>query len=164
LSPPVHSDRELQTLKSPISRKRPPPANVSRIRRWLFIILGTLALGLGIVGIFVPLLPTTPLLLAAAACYLRSSERMHAWLLNHRWFGPFIRHYRQHRAITKRHKILTLILLWAAIGYSSIWATHNLFLRICLWAIAAGVTIHVLSLRTWKEGISAPENGEHSTR
>ena len=112
------------------------------------IILGTLALGLGIIGVFVPLLPTTPLLLASAACYMRSSERMYGWLLNHRRLGPFIRNYRQHRAITRKHKIFTLVLLWLAIGYSSIWATRNLALRICLWAIAAGVTIHVLSLRT----------------
>jgi len=132
--------------------------SISHVRRWFLIILGTLALGLGIVGIFVPLLPTTPLLLAAAACYLRSSERMYGWLLNHRWLGPFIRHYRQHRAITKKHKILTLVLLWVAIGYSSIWATDNLVLRICLWAIAAGVTIHVLSLRTLKHADGRAEN------
>jgi hypothetical protein len=117
---------------------------------FLFI-LGTLALGLGIVGIFVPLLPTTPLLLAAAACYLRSSERMYGWLMNHRRFGPFIRNYRQHRAITRRHKMVTLALLWTAIGYSAIWATGSLVLRIGLLAIAAGVTIHVLSLRTLRK-------------
>ena len=75
---------------------------------------------------------------------------MYRWLLNHRWFGPFIRRYRQHRAITKRHKILTLALLWGAIGYSAIWATDNLILRIVLLAIAVGVTIHVLSLWTLK--------------
>jgi uncharacterized membrane protein YbaN (DUF454 family) len=133
--------------------------SISHVRRWILIILGTLALGLGIVGVFVPLLPTTPLLLAAAACYLRSSDRMYGWLLNHRWFGPLITNYRQHRAITKKHKIMTLALLWATIGYSSIWATHNLVLRICLWAVAVGVTIHVLSLRTWKEGSPAAGNG-----
>jgi hypothetical protein len=78
----------------------------SHLRKWLFIALGTLALGLGIVGVFVPLLPTTPLLLAAAACYLRSSEKMYRWLLGHCWFGPFIRNYRQHRAITRKHKMV----------------------------------------------------------
>ena len=134
--------------------------NISHIRRWFLIILGSLALGLGIVGVFVPLLPTTPLLLAAAACYLRSSERMYGWLLNHRWFGPFITNYRQHRAITKKHKIMTLVLLWAAIGYSSIWATRNLVMRICLWAIAVGVTIHVLSLRTWKNELPISDDEE----
>ena len=130
--------------------------SISHVRRWFLIILGTLALGLGIIGIFVPLLPTTPLLLAAAACYLRGSERMYEWLLNRRRLGPFIRNYRQHRAITKRHKLFTLALLWVAIGYSSIRATRSLALRIGLWAIAVGVTIHVLSLRTLKNDDSCP--------
>jgi uncharacterized membrane protein YbaN (DUF454 family) len=117
-----------------------------------------MALGLGIVGIIMPLLPTTPFLLAAAACYLRSSERMYRWLLNHRWFGSFISNYQKHRAITKSHKIITLLLLWGAIGYSCLWATRNLVLRILLLAIAAGVTIHVLSLRTWKDEMTASQH------
>jgi uncharacterized membrane protein YbaN (DUF454 family) len=133
--------------------------SVSWTFKWSLITLGTLALGLGIMGIFLPLLPTTPFLLAAAACYLRSSERMYRWLLSHRWFGPFISNYRQHRAISKRHKAITLILLWSAIGYSSVFATRNLILRIALFAVAVGVTVHVLSLRTWKNETTAP--GSH---
>lgn len=150
MSHPDNSDREPPTLKSSGGRKRSSTRSIAPVRRWFLIILGTLALGLGVIGIFVPLLPTTPLLLAAAACYLRSSERMYGWLMNHRRLGPFITNYRQHGAITKKHKIMTLVLLWTAIGYSAIWATRSLVLRIGLLAIAAGVTIHVLSLRTLK--------------
>jgi uncharacterized membrane protein YbaN (DUF454 family) len=134
--------------------------SISLISKWFLVLLGTLALGLGIVGIFVPLLPTTPFLLAAAACYLRSSERMYGWLLNHRWFGSFISNYRQYRAITKGNKILALALLWGTIGYSTLWGTRNVVARIFLLVIAVGVTVHVLSLRTWKDEMTASRNGQ----
>jgi uncharacterized membrane protein YbaN (DUF454 family) len=110
--------------------------------------VGILALGLGIAGIFLPLLPTTPFLLAAAACFVRSSERMYRWLMGHRWFGPLIRNYRHHRAITKRNKTVTLTLLWGTIGYTAFWVLQGWFLRALLLLIAAGVSIHVLRLRT----------------
>ena len=120
----------------------------SRRRRLLLLSVGIVALGLGIAGIFLPLLPTTPFLLAAAACFVRSSERMYRWLMGHRWFGALIRNYRHHRAITKRNKIVTLALLWGTIGYTAFGILQGWFLRGLLLLIAAGVSIHVLSLRT----------------
>jgi uncharacterized membrane protein YbaN (DUF454 family) len=134
----------------------------SRIRRLLLLSVGILALGLGIAGIFLPLLPTTPFLLAAAACFVRSSERMYRWLMGHRWFGPLIRNYRHHRAITKRNKIVTLTLLWCTIGYTAFGIVQGWLLRSLLLLIAAGVSIHVLSLRTLtKEMVaSRPEDDD----
>ena len=81
---------------------------------------GIFALSLGIIGIVVPLLPTTPFLLLAAACFVRSSEKLYAWLLHHKWFGEYIRHYREHRAITLRAKIVILVLLWGVIAYTAL--------------------------------------------
>lgn len=111
-------------------------------------VAGLASLGLGVLGVFLPLLPTTPFLLLAAASFVRSSPRLYAWLIGHRWFGSYIRHYREHRAITLQAKVFTLVLLWAVIGYSAIGVLEAWWLRALLAAIAVGVSAHVLSLRT----------------
>jgi len=118
------------------------------LRKWLLIAVGVAALSLGLTGIFIPLLPTTPFLLLAAACFFRSSERLYAWLIHHRWFGDYIRHYREHRAITLQAKITTLCLLWGVIGYTALGIVTLWWVCILLGIIAIGVTIHILSLKT----------------
>ena len=65
-------------------------------RKWILVTIGTIAIGLGVIGIFVPLLPTTPFLLLAAACFARSSESLYTWLVGYKWFGDYIRHYHEH--------------------------------------------------------------------
>jgi len=123
------------------------------IQTWLRILLviaGTLCVGLGIIGIFVPVLPTTPFLLLAAACYARSSRRFHSWLLNNKLFGSYIRNYLERKGITLRAKIITLSLLWITIGVSVAFAVEILALKLILVIIATGVSVHILSLRTLK--------------
>ena len=78
----------------------------------LYIVIGTISLALGILGIFLPLLPTTPFLLLTAALYFKGSSRLYNWLLNHRYFGPYIRNYRENKAIPLRAKIVSLVLMW----------------------------------------------------
>jgi len=109
---------------------------------------GTIALALGIIGIAIPILPTTPFLLLAAACYLRGSSRMYDWLVGNRWFGRYLLDYMEGRGIPMRTKVLTLVILWFAIGFSAVFITTNLVLRIMLLAIAAGVTIHLARIKT----------------
>ncbi len=116
--------------------------------RILLITAGVISIALGVLGIFLPLLPTTPFLLLAAACFMRSSRRLYDWLLTHRYLGPYIRNYRNFRAIPKRMKIILLVLLWATLGYSMIAVVENLLVRILLGAIGIGVTIHILSMKT----------------
>ena len=126
----------------------------TQARNWirpLLVTFGTLFVGLGIVGIFVPVLPTTPFLLLAAACYARSSPRFYHWLLYNRWFGNYIRNYRQRKGIPLKVKVLTITLLWVTIGASAIFAVQALLVRIILILIAIGVSIHVLSLKTLKQ-------------
>lgn len=118
----------------------------------LLVVAGTLSLVLGIIGIFLPLLPTTPLLLLAAACYARSSRRFYRWLMGNRWFGEYLRNYRNGRGVTLAHKILTLALLWVTIGLTVLLAVSILWVRILLLLIAVGVTVHVLTLRTMEHG------------
>lgn len=86
--------------------------------RVLFVGLGTLFVLLGLLGLFLPVLPTTPFLLLAAACYARSSRRIFGWLLNHRYFGPLIREWREHRSMPYRAKRTALWLIVLSFGMS----------------------------------------------
>jgi len=126
------------------------------VKKFIFVIIGVLSVGLAIIGIFLPLLPTTPLLLLAAACFMRSSDRLYNWLITHKWLGPYIRNYREHKAITRKAKIATLALLWGTIGYTAFGVISEWFLRILLLLVAIGVTAHLLSMKTLnKEMLSA---------
>ena len=116
--------------------------------KWILRIVGILAVGLGVLGIFVPLLPTTPFLLLAAACFVRSSPRLYAWLIHHKWFGKYIRTYREYRAIPLQVKIVALVLLWGVIGLTAWRVVSAWWIRAVLGAIAVGVTAHLLQLRT----------------
>ena len=118
------------------------------IRKWLYLSGGLISLGIGAVGVFVPLLPTTPFLLLAAACFLRSSERLYHWLMNHRLFGNYIRNYREHRAMSLPSKILVLALLWITMSYAIFSVVKILFIQILLLLIAIGVTIHIIALKS----------------
>lgn len=117
-------------------------------KKWLLVFAGIFSFGFGVLGILVPLLPTTPFLLLAAFCFARSSDRLHQWLINHRWFGSYIRNYQEHRAITKQVKIVSLILLWATIGYAVVGVVNRWYLRVLLLLVAVGVTVHILMLKT----------------
>ena len=99
-------------------------------------------------GIFVPLLPTTPFLLLAAFLYARSSERFHAWLLTNRLVGSYIRRYQEHRSMTRRHKVLTLVLLWTVIGCSACFVVSLWWARLLLAIVAVSVTVHLLWIKT----------------
>jgi uncharacterized membrane protein YbaN (DUF454 family) len=121
---------------------------ISPLKKWMLIALGSLSLGLGVLGIFLPLLPTTVFLLIAAACYARSSERLYDWLLNHKLFGSYIRNWREHKAIPQRSKTIILLLLWATLLISGLFATSLLIVRFGLLVVGAGVTILITKLKT----------------
>lgn len=122
----------------------------NRLIRWILTIAGTFFVGLGVLGIFLPLLPTTPFFLLAAACYARSSKKFYHWLLNNKWFGKYIKNYREGKGIPIKVKILSISLLWLTIVFSTIFVVDNLFVRIVLILIATGVTIHIISIRSGK--------------
>ena len=123
----------------------------SRLMKALLVTLGTLSVGLGVLGIFLPLLPTTVFLLLAAACYARSSDRFYLWLINHRWLGSYIRNHYEGRGMRRRDKVVTLIALWAGIGATAIWSVEALWLRVVLVGIALAVTMHVAKLKAFEE-------------
>lgn len=115
---------------------------------------GSACVALGVVGMFLPVLPTTPFLLLAAVCYARSSQRLYHWLLTNRWFGAYIRNYREGRGISRSHKTAVLLLLWLTIGSSAVFAVQLWWVRLLLIGIAIGVTIHILKIPTCR-----PEDG-----
>ena len=122
----------------------------SRLMKGLLIVCGTICVGLGILGIFLPLMPTTVFLLLAAACYARSSERFHRRLVEHPWLGPYIQ---QSRGMTARQKAVSVTVLWVSLIVTMVWAAHAVWLRLLLVAIGVGVTVHVARLPAFR---SAP--------
>jgi uncharacterized membrane protein YbaN (DUF454 family) len=120
------------------------------LKRYLLIALGTLCLAIGIVGIFTPILPTTPFLLLAAACYASSSARFHHWLLHNRVFGGYIRNYTEGRGIPLKLKLFTIGLLWVTIGIS-IWLVANVVVTAILLVVAVGVSLHIAFIRRKKD-------------
>ena len=114
------------------------------------VIAGTICLILGIIGVFVPLLPTTPFLLLSAAAYFRSSERLYNWLINHKYLGVYILNFREYKAIPLRAKIISTSLLWGTIGYCIVFMVLSIWIKILLGCIAVGVTWHILSFKTLK--------------
>jgi uncharacterized membrane protein YbaN (DUF454 family) len=129
--------------KDQLSREEARP---SKFKKGLFVVAGTISLGLGFVGIVLPVLPTTPFLLLSAACYYKGSERLHRWMLDNRLFGDYLRNYKEGKGIQPRTKIFTLILLWSVISFSALFMLNNVIIQIILFAIAIGVSIHIMAL------------------
>jgi len=120
------------------------------VKRGILIGAGTLSTGLGIIGIFVPILPTTPFLLLAAACYMRSSERFYRWLINDRIFGAYVRNYIEGKGMPVKIKMFTILLLWLTIALTIVFGVQNIVIKIVLICIAVGVTAHIALIRKRK--------------
>ncbi len=123
----------------------------STVKKYALIFTGSTSLALGIVGVFVPVLPTTPFLLLTSFCYLRSSKSLYDWVVNHRILGSFIYNYMNYAAVKRGTKIGSLIFLWITLGISMA-VLPNLHLRILLFVIGVGVSIHLLTLKTLNQG------------
>lgn len=138
----THQKSQNQTQNEPnkIDKER------SKFVKGLYFTAGTICLILGIIGIVLPILPTTPFLLLAAACYARSSERFYNWLLNNRILGSYIRNYREGKGMPIKIKIFTITLLWITI-LISVFFIQILWVRILLIIIACAVSIHIILIR-----------------
>lgn len=121
-----------------------------KLKKRLLIAAGTISTAIGIVGIFVPILPTTPFLLLAAAFYLRSSQKLYDRLLNNRFIGAYVRNYLRGKGMPRKVKIITILLLWITITCSIIFAVQGLIIRAILLIIAIGVSVHILLIKTTK--------------
>ena len=129
-----------------------PPTSSSLLLRSLLFAVGVLATVLGVLGIFLPLLPTVPLLLLAAACFARSSPRCYAWLLDHPRLGPLVSDYLDGNGMPLRAKVWAILLLWTSISLSTLLLAPILPVKLALFAVAIGVTIYLLRLPTRNGG------------
>ena len=116
--------------------------------KFFLAFLGSVSLVLGIMGVFLPVLPTTPFLLLSAALYMRSSQRLYAWLMSHRHLGVYIRNFREHKALPLRVKIVSVTMVWATLLYCAFFVAREWWMSLVFIAIALGVSIHILSYRT----------------
>ncbi len=117
----------------------------------LFVVLGLISLVVGILGVFLPLLPATPFLLFSAWSFAKSSDKLYNWLMNHKVLGTIIRDYRDEKSLTIRIKISAILLLWVSMLYSIFYVVNEKWwLQLILATIATGVTIHLLTLKTKK--------------
>jgi hypothetical protein len=119
----------------------------SRLVRGLWFAAGTAALAVGLVGIVVPLLPTTPLLLISAACYARSSPRMYRWIMCNRVVGSYMQGYLEGKGVPWRAKAVSIGLLWGVIGLSAVFFVDSTVVRLILLAVAVTVTVHIVMVR-----------------
>lgn len=127
--------------------------------RIVLVVLGTLALGLGIVGAVLPILPTTPFLLIAAGCYVRSSERLYNWLVEHERFGPAVRRYIRHKAIPLRVKIVSLAIAWAVLGGTALFLVDSLWVKALLIAVLLAKTAFMVRVPTLRQERRTPDHG-----
>lgn len=116
--------------------------------KYIYLLIGSVSLALGVLGIFLPVLPTTPFLLLAAALFFRSSPSAYAWLLNHKYLGVYIRNFREDKSIPLHAKIIILLLLWLTAVNCSVFIFTHWGLRILMLAVAVGVTCYILSFKT----------------
>ena len=127
----------------------------------LIALFGLISLGLGILGAFLPLLPTTPFILLSAALFAKSSDRLHHYLLEHKIFGPMIRDYNENKSISLKTKVISLSTMWASILYATFFvASGKIWLQVLLLCIALGVSIHILRFKTRKKSVKGDKNPE----
>jgi uncharacterized membrane protein YbaN (DUF454 family) len=120
-----------------------------RMKKGFFVVLGTIALALGFLGLFLPVLPTTPLVILAAACYMRGSKRLHRWLLESKWFGETISTYQSGQGLRKYTKIRAIGLMWIVITISAVFYVDSLPVRVVMFGTAILVTRYLLGLPTY---------------
>ena len=124
---------------------------MENLKKKIYICVGLLALGLGIIGVFLPVMPTVPFLLVALFCFERSSKKYHDMILNNKYFGKVLKDYYEGKGLTISVKIKAILFLSCGIGFS-IYKVQHLYLRIMLAVIWLGVTIHIILLKTKPQG------------
>lgn len=135
---------------------KPPPRDYShelelhrnRVVRHAYFAGGVVSLALGLIGVFLPVLPTTPFILLAAACFVRSSARFYNWLLNHRLFGSSIRNWRRTGAIPLKAKILAITLIALTIGSSIAFVIPLWPVKLLLAVIGVSVSVYLATRPT----------------
>lgn len=119
------------------------------MKKKLYFLIGIISLILGVIGIVLPLLPTTPFVLLSAFCFNRSSKKFHKFILNNKVFGQYIKDYQEKKGITLKNKIIAMVVLTSSIGYS-LYKVNHIHLQIFLIFVFIGVSYHILGMKTIK--------------
>lgn len=122
--------------------------SISPFAKYFYLTSGFLLVAIGVIGIFLPLLPTTIFLILASICFLKSSPKANDWLRNHKILGGYIDNYQNKTGLTRNSKIINIVTLWTSISLSAFLLTNELYIRIILLTIAISVTIHLLMIKT----------------
>ena len=130
----------------------------SPVVRGFFLVVGILALAIGVIGIFLPLLPTAPLIILAAACFARAYRPFHEWLLAHRWFGPMLREWYHHRSVRYRTKLLAIAMMLVSFTGTIVFIVRPVWAKILLavFALAVAVLIYRLPSRDGPPNSGSP--------
>ena len=139
---PLESEPKSEALRTQVHE------NHSQLVKGLLVVAGTVSVALGVLGIVLPIVPTTPFLLLAAACYARSSERFYVALMTNRFFGPYIRDWREKRGLTLGMKLWIIFVLASTMGVSAIFFVPLLPVKVLLAIVGTGVSVYVLRLPT----------------
>lgn len=123
----------------------PSPPCRSRWHRWSLVVFGWLCVGLGCLGAFLPVLPTTPFLLLALWAFSRSSERFHSWLVHHRWLGRYVRDWERHRVIPVRAKVIAVTTMAASLAWAVLFSGAPWYALAAMAAFIAYGAWYVLS-------------------
>ena len=123
---------------------------MNQLIKTILIISGSFFILLGFIGIFLPLLPTTPFILLGAACYIKGSQKLYVWLINNKLFGRYIKNYYEGKGIAPNIKLIAIAFLWTSIIFSVIFVVPFQLFRIILVLIAVGVTWHIISIKSVK--------------
>ena len=118
------------------------------ISRGVFFSLGVTFLGIGIIGIVIPILPTTPFILVSAFCFGKSSKRIEKWITSNRYFGSYIENYKANKGVPLDVKLKSIGFLWITLIISALIFSNNIYLLILLIIVGIAVTAHILLLKT----------------
>jgi uncharacterized membrane protein YbaN (DUF454 family) len=121
---------------------------LSPFMKYFYLTSGFILVTVGVIGIFLPLLPTTIFLILASVCFVKSSPKANEWLKNHKILGGYIDNYQNKTGLTRNAKFANILTLWTTISLSAFLFTDEIYIRIILLAIAIGVTIHLLLIKT----------------
>lgn len=125
--------------------------SLPKFYKYFYLISGFLLVIIGVIGIFLPVLPTTIFLILASACFVKSSPKANEWLRNHKILGIYIKNYQDKSGLTVRAKIFNITFLWIMILLSAFYLTEVWYIKLILIGIAVGVTIHLLMIKTKTE-------------
>ena len=115
------------------------------------IFIGSLSLFLGLLGIALPLLPTTPFLLLSATCYFHGSDKLYHWLMAHPTLGPYIHSFREEKAIPLRVKVVSVTMVWVTLLYCIFFVVNSLWIKLLLLFLAIAISWHILSYATCRQ-------------